>query len=552
MVDVYIKDNKFHYKGVDYSIFAKWKNLENGTEDNVVIKTVYDDNSFNIYNRDTKKYIVSTFDRLILEPYHEKGKSGGGYGRFKFDLSGTKFVTECSGWKLYYKTIAGKDGKKDTYVNKLVKNKETQSNKTDWEQIKGALYTQEAFKWNKADQTFEKWGSELTEDQLKHLCALLSKYYGSEEKPAPAPPIPAPTPEKPSPTQSDAIVKIFRQFDTPLALSEFEGGVLAKQKWDALQQLEATLNDIVDKSDKPDEVVRDRQFIRKYMNARVWFTNPIDGEPFTVNISKESTEASRLDDYRLFLSNILSLGGVPYFNIGEAAIEGLKVHVDGEANYESNKEYNDKQKGNDKRPDYTLTSGALLSSLEYYGLQNAIEIARNFITNYFVASFKYPDFTQQFKDMFVPIEVEYDEEQYDGKIKKVGGTVYYMNFPDKSKWLYILLKGGYAALYCNDFMIGYNLVTSMVSKPEYLLNYAKDVEGFTEGLMSATRPYKQLRNNYPVIFRKLPSTLEPAKVYSIEQDIADLEFLLSLEKDPIEYAKLKKELDDVKFLQSLS
>ena len=117
------------------------------------------------------------------------------------------------------------------------------------------------------------------------------------------------------------------------------------------------------------------------------------------------------------------------------------------------------------------------------------------------------------------------------------------------------MTGSYAGLYSNDFLIGYSIVSSMVSKQDYLLSYVKDVGGFTEGLTSGSRPYKQLLENYPFIFGiKVPEPEpipEPVK-YSLDQDIKDVEFLMSLEKDPIEYVKLKKELDDIKFLKSLS
>lgn len=90
-----------------------------------------------------------------------------------------ELIRECSGWKVYKKTLP--DGR---IVYNAVKDKETAPNKGDWNAIKGEIYIETGFKWGRFG-AFEKWG-EITESRgeqgvLDALCDILNKYYKSEE-----------------------------------------------------------------------------------------------------------------------------------------------------------------------------------------------------------------------------------------------------------------------------------------------------------------------------------------------------------------------------------
>lgn len=88
-------------------------------------------------------------------------------------------LKECGGWKVYQRTLP--DGR---VIYSAFKDKETAPNKTDWNLIKGEIYTETGFKWGRFGN-FEKWGS-VEDSQLDKLCSILTKYYGGgkqEEKP---------------------------------------------------------------------------------------------------------------------------------------------------------------------------------------------------------------------------------------------------------------------------------------------------------------------------------------------------------------------------------
>lgn len=101
-------------------------------------------------------------------------------------------IRECAGWKAYKKTLP--DGR---IVYNVVKDKDTPSNKGDWNAIKGEIYTESGFKWGRFG-AFEKWGEMSTNDAnllLDRMCSVLSKYYSSSTTPSTPESTPAPTPE---------------------------------------------------------------------------------------------------------------------------------------------------------------------------------------------------------------------------------------------------------------------------------------------------------------------------------------------------------------------
>lgn len=105
-------------------------------------------------------------------------------------------IKSGSGWKLYEKELP----EKSTFVYSLVKDKETQPNREKWNEIRGTIYTQEAFKWNPKGQSFQKWGKIQNIDVVAdNLFRILSQYYQG----ATPEPISTPT-QEPTPTTTQS------------------------------------------------------------------------------------------------------------------------------------------------------------------------------------------------------------------------------------------------------------------------------------------------------------------------------------------------------------
>lgn len=107
-------------------------------------------------------------------------------------------LKDCSGWIIYKKTLP--DGR--IVYNAKIK-PETSPNRTDWNAIKGEIYTETGFKWGRFG-AFEKWGVIASEAAVVELlCKILGKYYQGGDAPA-KPEMPEPKPEsasQPSPEQ---------------------------------------------------------------------------------------------------------------------------------------------------------------------------------------------------------------------------------------------------------------------------------------------------------------------------------------------------------------
>jgi len=84
-----------------------------------------------------------------------------------------------SGWVIYKKTLPN-----GSLVYNVVKGKKVVPNKTDWDAIRGEIYTQTGFKWTPRSQTFQRWGSIPNEAfTTKMVCDILAKYYPPMDEP---------------------------------------------------------------------------------------------------------------------------------------------------------------------------------------------------------------------------------------------------------------------------------------------------------------------------------------------------------------------------------
>lgn len=147
---------------------------------------------FNKYNWDRSDPMTDYFDvnfymyfnvkkdyKYILIKKTTSSKTESSATQPKTNFNRGELVKECSGWKVYKKTLLN-----GRIVYNAVKDKEIAPNKGDWNTIKSEVYIKTGFKWGRFG-AFEKWG-EITESRgeqgvLNALCDILNKYYKSEK-----------------------------------------------------------------------------------------------------------------------------------------------------------------------------------------------------------------------------------------------------------------------------------------------------------------------------------------------------------------------------------
>jgi hypothetical protein len=167
---------------------------------------------------------------FIQKKSYEKSTSTGG---FFGDL-----ITECAGWWIMLKKMG--DGRS---VYNIVKKKETKPNKGDWNQIRGEIYIEGGFKWSPKTQTFQKWGGDLSKEDIDKICKILRKYY-VDDSPAPE--------QKPTSTFPEADKDLMDSFVNEMMEEEFK----------ALQVSNATTSELYENK------IKQSKFI-KYLIERV-------------------------------------------------------------------------------------------------------------------------------------------------------------------------------------------------------------------------------------------------------------------------------------------
>ena len=157
------------------------------------------------------------------QPSRPSGGGGGGYKPRPVKNEG-ELIRECpAGWSLY-KVIINVRGD-DKQIFKLRKAKETPPNKDKWDDIRGGMQVRFGFKWNRIDQSFERWSNSERLDIEDELCNFLEQYYPMGQSPAPQPaPTQAPEQETPNGPQeeSDVIDKKIRGFEVMLRMETDE------------------------------------------------------------------------------------------------------------------------------------------------------------------------------------------------------------------------------------------------------------------------------------------------------------------------------------------
>ena len=113
----------------------------------------------------------------------------------RYNYNFGELVMSGSGWDLFKKDMT------NIMLYTLVKKYETIPNREKWAEIRGLIWTQEAFKWYPKYQAFQRYSSkDIPKDSVDNLFRILSQYYEGAVRIQ----IPMPTPE-PQPTQAPQI-----------------------------------------------------------------------------------------------------------------------------------------------------------------------------------------------------------------------------------------------------------------------------------------------------------------------------------------------------------
>jgi hypothetical protein len=450
-----------------------------------------------------------------------------------------ELVYEFKGWKMFKKIVKGK------VLFVVVKDKETPTNREQWTEIKSDVYLQTGFKWNFGN--FSKWES-LPDGVFAKFEEIFAKYYPTQDKPQQEP-TPQQEEEKPQPIYGEN-----RPNGTPINdewLKEltktytYPKDVLFKrERLIILDELEARLENTKEDFDKDTE-----NYLRNNVNFLFSSIDSGDGE---VNLLEGlapmnfSNKEQKRNSYRELLDRVLEIGG---FNGRLDAIYGVEITVDGEANTDGDKEYEEKLSIEEKRPVRyeNIFHGGLLKAYTWWGLMNAIEIARNFLNDEFECSFKYAQFTQKFVDAFSEILVTLKRKNGDEE----KANMYFRGLGDK--FIYLLKFGSYTGLYANSFTAGYTLLYKLKNEQEGYLEYVKEIDIFGNGFVDAKYYLPQLQEQFPNLFPK-PNEQEGTDKELLEKQTDALSMLLDYGGDTLTQDQkdtLEKQISALKTLINL-
>ena len=441
-----------------------------------------------------------------------------------------------SGWKLYKRNANGKT------VNILVKDKETQSNRDDWAAIKGEILTETGFKWTPQFQVFSKWGSMEFIKDVEALERILFKYYVTPKPNATqqtmaevtSTPQQEPTPQVEQEPQvqiaestanptDETIKPLLKTFKEPQLVNDIE-----KRKF--------IINTLLDRVEALEPSSRDDKFLKKYAeqifapfvsldandNNRYYVA---DGIKFDF-----SSEAAKRKTKKDLLLRIMDLAGCW---CGLDVVFGVYVSVGGEANSIEGKEYAEDRAKEENREVYIeqFHVGGTLTYMDWYSLNNTLEIAKNFLNNEFEASFKYPDFTEKFKIVMQNHgDVQLAGKDYQGN--DVINEAILDSYRTDMSFVYILQQGGYSGLYSDSFNLGYAMMIKLIKEDAGLVSYIKDVDPFGGSLTGAKEYFPQLQEKFPETFGMPGTPSAPTEDKAILQaQIDELENFLKIAGD---------------------
>ena len=438
-----------------------------------------------------------------------------------------------SGWKMFKRII------KDKIVFVVAKDKETPSNKESWAAIKGEILTETGFKWSPQYQVFTKW-DKLPDNVFENLERILFKYYvtatpnPTQQMMSEATATPQQEPQvevKPqvqiaestaNPTD-ETIKPLLKTFKEPQLVNDID-----KRKF--------IINTLLDRVEALEKDSRDEKFLKKYAEqifAPFVSLDASDNNRYYVGDGIKfdfSTKAATRKTKKDLLLRIMDLAGCA---LGLDVVFGVYVSVGGEANSTEGKEYAENRAKEENREVYIeeFHVGGTLTYMEWYSLNNTLEIAKNFLNNEFEASFKYPDFTDKFKQSLENNgDVELAGKDYKGNDVIIEAKLYSYRTP--MSFVYVLQQGGYAGLYSNSFNLGYAMMIKLIKEDAGLVSYVKDVDPFGGSLTGAKEYFPELQQKFPDIFGMPESTSAPSEDKAVLQaQIDELENFLKISGD---------------------
>lgn len=441
--------------------------------------------------------------------------------------SNDELVYVFNGWKMFKRKV----GLDDKIVFVIVKDKETPSNKESWGQIKSEIYTQTGFQWNPSYSVFRKW-DKLPDGAFANLERIFNTYYPAQlVQPMPEAPVEKPADSTPQveigqsmANPTDPVIKnLLKTFSEPQLVNDIE-----KRKF--------IINTLLDRVEALEPSKRDDKFLKKYAEqifAPFVSLDASDNNRYYVADGIKfdfSSEAATRKTKKDLLLRIMDLAGCW---CGLDVVFGVFVDVQGEANSNDNKEYANEKAEEEGRDVYIeeIHVGGTLTYMDWYSLNNTLEIAKNFLNNEFEASFKYPDFTEKFQKVLENNgDVELAGKDYQGNDVIREAKLYSYRTP--MSFVYVLQQGGYAGLYSNSFNLGYAMMIKMIKEDAGLVSYVKDVDPFGGSLTGAREYFPELQQKFPEIFVMPETPSVPTEDKAVIQErIDELENFLKISGD---------------------
>lgn len=438
-----------------------------------------------------------------------------------------------SGWKMFKRII------KDKIVFVVAKDKETPSNKESWAAIKGEILTETGFKWSPQYQVFTKW-DKLPDGVFENLERILFKYYVTAT-PNPTQQMMSEvtaTPQQEPQAESKPQVQIAESTANPTdetikpLLKTFKEPQLVND----IEKRKFIINTLLDRVEALEPSSRDDKFLKKYAEqifAPFVSLDASDNNRYYVADGIKfdfSSEAATRKTKKDLLLRIMDLAGCW---CGLDVVFGVYVSVGGEANSTEGKEYAENRAKEENREVYIeqFHVGGTLTYMNWYSLNNTLEIAKNFLNNEFEASFKYPDFTEKFKKALEnngDVELAGKDYQDNDVIREA--KLYSYRTP--MSFVYVLQQGGYAGLYSNSFNLGYAMMIKLIKEDAGLVSYLKDVDPFGGSLSGAREYFPELQQKFPEIFGMPETPSVPTEDKAVLQaQIDELENFLKISED---------------------
>lgn len=450
--------------------------------------------------------------------------------------SNDELIYTFSGWKMFKRKV----GLDDKIVFVLVKDKETPSNKEDWNAIKGEIYTSTGFQWNPSYQVFRKW-DKLPDGVFEELQRIFFKYYVTAQPnatqqmmaQATATPQQEPTPQ----VEQEPQVEIAQSTASPVTTRINDLLKTFKEPQDVtdLEVRKFIINTLMDRMDRLETHNINKDFLKIY--ASQIFDSiyvPSNGKTYHITDGIKMIFTPQTIFRQTKKDLLLRIMDIAGCWCGATVVFGVYVDVEGDVMSEELKKYAEKiakENGHDVYiEDFHV--GGTLRYRDFYAIYHTLEVAKNFLENRFQASLDSHEFTEKFKSALInKRDFQLYGEDYQGNEVIVDANLYFWQdgLADRFKeYVYILQLGSDAELYSNSFNLGYAMMQKLIKKDANNVSYLKGIHPFVgEG----GKYKRQLMDKFPDLFPQEVETtpLQDKKV--IEDQILELEEFLKLAGD---------------------